>query len=390
MKKIIAALMAMMLMVSLMPVSVANAGVLEYNAENPGGIAATTLQPKLTLTKEDIFKEEGSYEVNFPGEEKVIIVPIEISAKGGLYVQLEELDTNYYNLETTLYKDKACTEKVGYAILFSGEVTKSKDITVDKSGTYYLKFELMRKQDTGDISFLTQLLLISGEDQVLTKDKAIFSYQDYDKPDVLYKIVVDSAGLLTVSLGADYVYGFSGKVQLLNKDKKALSASESVYARKTEDGEYGDVVKTYAVNKGTYYVKVDTGNKAYGVMYSFTSVKDTAGAKKDKAKSLKLGGSAIKGLCTVTEKTTNVDWYSFKLTSNKSIVITVSSKVNGKLKFEILDSKGNTLWYGSRTIYEGDGDLVLKSDGKFTKGTYYIKIFKSDNTSSGYYTLKVK
>ncbi len=391
MKKIIAALMTMMLMITLIPGSVAKAEIFKYAGDAAESVAATALQPNLVKAEEDAAKEEGYYEINFPDEEETIIMPIELSDKGGLYLTMGEQDTNYYSLSATLFKDEACTEKVGYsANLFSGDVTDTQDFIIDEAGTYYFKFEASKKRDTGTISFLLQLRLLSGEDQELTKDEVIFSYQDYECPDVTYKIVVDTAGLLTLTLGTDNEYGFSGKVQLLNKDKKALSTATSVYATQNDDGEYGDVEKSYAVAKGTYYVKVDTSRKIYGIMYSFSEVKDSAGTKKDKAKALKLGGSAIKGICTATEKTSNVDWYSFKLTSSKSIVITVGSKLDGKLKVEILDSKGKTLWYGSHTIYEGDEDLVLKSSGKWTKGTFYIKIYKYDNTSSGYYTLKVK
>lgn len=391
MKKIIAVLLTMMLMVTLIPGSIAKAEVYKYAGEAVDSVAATALQPNLVKTEEDAAKEEGYYEINFPDEEKIIIMPVELSDKGGLYLTMGEEDTNYSMLTATLYKDEACSEKVGYsANLFSGDVTDTQDFIIEEAGTYYIKFEVSKKTDTGTIAFLLQLLLFSGEDQELTKDEVIFSYQDYDCPDVTYKIVVDTAGLLTLTLGTDNEYGFSGKVQLLNKDKKDLSTATSVYASQNDEGGYNDLEKSYAVSKGTYYVKVDTSRKIYGIMYSFSAVKDSAGTKKDKAKALKLGGSAVKGICTATEKTSNVDWYSFKLTSSKSIVITVDSKIDGKLKIEILDSKGRTLWYGSKTIYEGDEELVLESSGKWTKGTFYIKILKYDNTSSGYYTLKVK
>lgn len=391
MKKTIAALMTMILMLSLIPGSIAKADVFKYAGETLESEAATVLEPNLCKTLEDSEKEEGYYVITFPNEVNTITVPVELSDKGGLYLTMGEEDINYYNLSATLYKDKACTEKVGYsATLFSGDVTDEHDFIIDKAGTYYMKFDVSKKRDVNEIYFLLQLVLISGEDQELTKDNLLISYQDYDCPDITYKIVVKSAGLLTLTLGCDDEYGFSGKIQLLNKDKKALSTATSLYASKNEEGEYGDVEHFYAVTKGTYYVKVDTSRKMYGIMYSFSEVKDSAGTKRDKAKALKLGGSAIKGLCTATDKTSNVDWYSFKLTSNKSVEITINSKIDGKLKVEILDSKGKTLWYGSKTLYDGDESIVLKSDGKWPKGTYYIKLFKYDKTSSGYYTVKVK
>ena len=33
-------------------------------------------------------------------------------------------------------------------------------------------------------------------------------------------------------------------------------------------------------------------------------------------------------------------------------------------------------WGDSKTIYDGDDKTVLESSGKFSKGTYYIKVLK--------------
>lgn len=395
-KKLVVTLMAtLMLVMQTSQNYVAKAEVLEYKSSASEDAAVTTevteLTPNLVVKEADLSKEEGYYEVKFPDEEEVMVMPINISDKGGLFITLGEDNTNYYSLDVNLYSDEACTKKVGSTVyLFSGDVTKTKNITIDKSGLYYMQFNLSKKSDTGTISFLMQLALVSAEDQTLTQDEINFSYQDYDKPDTTYKIVVEATGLVTLTLGTDYEYGFSGKVQLLDKDKKALSTATSVYASKNDEGEYNDVQRFYAVNKGTYYVKVDTGNGMYGIQYGFSEVKDASGAEKAKAKAIKLGGSAVKGMCATSDATSKTDWYSIKLTNDKKIVITVNSKVDGKLKFEILDSKGRTLWYGSRTIYDGEDEMVLESDGKFSKGTYYIKISKYDKTSSGYYTIKVK
>ncbi len=391
MKKLIAVLMTIILTVSLAPGSVAKAEVFTYKGGAAESEAVKTLKPNLCMTEKDTEKDEGTYEIVFPDDEEILIMPVEIRDKGGLYCTITEQNTNYYSISADLYKDKACSERIGYSIyLSSGEMSETRDIPVGEAGTYYLKLEAIKKRDTGTISFLLQLTLFSGEDQELKKDKAILSYQDYEGPDVTYKIVVNTSGILTLNFGTDYEYGFYGKIQLLDKDKKGLAKAKSIFAPQNEEGEYLDAEKFYAVNKGTYYVKVDTSVGLYNIKYSFSEVKDPAGAKRDKAKALKLGDSAVKGICTVTDKTTDVDWYSFKLTSSKSVTITISAKTDENLKYDILDSKGNSLYYGSRIIWDGEGNVVLKSDGKLSKGTYYIKIFKYDKTSSGYYTIKVK
>lgn len=389
-RKIIGLIFGMIMLIAFIPSADVQAEIFKYSESGSGTTAETKLTPKLVIEEADSEKKDGAYEIKFGEADKVITVPVELSDRGGLYITLGEQDTNYYSLTATLYKDEACKDKVGYsAYLFSGDGIGEKTINVDKSGLYYLKLELSKKSTTGQISFLMQLTMFSGENQELSQGKVIFSYQDYDQANIYYKVSAKADGLLSFAFGASED-GFRGKVQLLNKDKKALSAESYIIPKRNDAGEYDDVVYYYTVKKGTYYIKVDTSVKLYGVQYDFKEVKDGSGASKEKSKTLKLGGSAAKGVLFVTDKTSNVDWYKFTLTSEKKVKITINSYVDGKIKFEIMDSKGRTLWFGTKTIYEGKNETVLESDGKWSKGTFYIKMSKYDGTSSGYYTIKVK
>lgn len=62
--------------------------------------------------------------------------------------------------------------------------------------------------------------------------------------------------------------------------------------------------------------------------------------------------------------------------------------VSGKLKMEVCDSKGRTVLFGTKTLTTAQYKLPTK--GKWSKGTYYIKVTKDNNKSSGYYEIKVK
>lgn len=349
------------------------------------------LIPDLLQTEKDFAAFDSYYKVNFPESTKELVMPIKISAKGCLQIVLEEITTNYSNLVVSIYSDSSCTSKMGDSVyLFSGDLYKENSITLKESGTYYLKYELSRPSDTEALDFVIGLALYSNENKDLTKDP-ILSYQDRDLSDITYKIKVDSTGYITVQFAAfDDEYGYSSKFQLLNKDKKAVSKEANLSAKKNDKGKYNDIEQYYAVTKGTYYLKVNTNKGLYGIKYKFTSVKDKAGSSKSKATALKLGGSAVKGICAVTDKTSKGDWYKFTLAKSKSIKITINSKSDGNLKVEIMDSSGKPILYGIRTLYEKEYELELKSSGKWNKGTYYIKVTKPDKKSSGYYTVKVK
>lgn len=49
-----------------------------------------------------------------------------------------------------------------------------------------------------------------------------------------------------------------------------------------------------------------------------------------------------------------------------------------------------TVMLGSTSISDGDRTIQLKSDGKWSKGTFYIKVYKYEKGSSGSYSIKVK
>lgn len=352
----------------------------------------TELVPDVIKTEKDFTAIDSYYKVTFSESTKELVMPIKIPAKGCLQLALGEFTTNYRDLVVSVYSDSSCTNKIGYSVyLFSGDIYEEKSIVFQEGGTYYLKYELLKVSEADVLDFALGLCFFSNEDMELTEEQVVFSYSDSDIPEVTYKIKVNSTGYIAVQFAAaDDEYGFSSKFQLLDKNKKELSKEAYVSADRNDEGGYNDIVQYYAVNKGTYYVKVKSIYGLYAIAYDFTSVKDKAGSSKSKATSLKLGGSAVKGICTVSDKTSKEDWYKFTLTKNKSIKITINTKIDGNLKVEIMDSSGKTVWYGTRTLYEGEYKLEMKSSGKWSKGTYYIKVTKPDKTSSGYYTVKVK
>ena len=64
--------------------------------------------------------------------------------------------------------------------------------------------------------------------------------------------------------------------------------------------------------------------------------------------------------------------------------MTIKGGTNDRLKIVVYDGsktiKTSTFWNSTKSI-------SLKSVGKWTKGTYYVKVYRGNKTSSGWYSL---
>lgn len=134
----------------------------------------------------------------------------------------------------------------------------------------------------------------------------------------------------------------------------------------------------YGVNKGTYYVKVDTDN-AYKIRYTFENIKDKKNITKKKAVSLKQKKTE-KGFFFCKDKKSR--WYKLTLKKTQTVKLTVSANTDEYgFSYEITDSKGNGIDYNNLT---GSGKKQFKK--KLKAGTYYLEISPPD--SSGSFSIK--
>lgn len=206
-----------------------------------------------------------------------------------------------------------------------------------------------------------------------------------------------SASNITEAYG--YVTFCGGKKKALGKTQELFdTASAKAYLKN----------RTYGVKKGaTYYIKVESVG---GVKVSATvkAVKKSAGTKRSNAKTLAKGKTASG---VIVAGSSAADWYKIKLTKKQQLKLIYSAKTNGAV------ASGKYIYYSNGikfTLYKSDGkpfvsdyDManLLNSSGTgtyylentYTKaksglnpGTYYIKVERYNNTSSGYYTLKWK
>ena len=270
-----------------------------------------------------------------------------------------------------VFKDAALTQPVDSTMgVNSGADGKVWVFSVPSAGTYYLGVYSSISSSSAAKNYGVAALAAysKGTDRTLSNGKWTAVGQK-DAQTNYFKFKATSTGYIKVS-NSDRVY-----VTLCSSKKKALSG---------EDWNLYDPV--YGVKKGnTYYVKVRTLYNASG-MYQLkvtnTGISEKSGTTKSKAVTIKKG-STKKG--TITAGSSQADWYKFKLTSKKSVKMTIKGATNDQLKIAVYDGKKIVK---TSTIYNNTKSITLTSVGKWSKGTYHIKVYRGNSKSSGWYSLK--
>ena len=323
------------------------------------------------------------------GSDNVTVIPVKTTKGGTLAIPLSGVEVGK-GVTVTLHSTSAATsgDKIGYSkYLSSSKVEDTLYAKVKKAGTYYLKFETA-SYNAGmpqSVGFRAILYPAGG---TLTKGKVFYGASPDNSGVSYYKVTAPGNGYLTVSFPERLTDYSSFNIKLMNSKKNSLFTNfeylSSSKAYKT----------TIGVAKGTYYIAVKNSDNAYGIKVSFTSVKESSGSSKSKAKSISKG-STKKGIITAAQSATSGDWYKFKITKTQYVKFTFKVKANGGgssggLKAAFYQS-GKTYPATSVNCYGDDGkEVQLYTIGKGTKlatGTYYIKVQKYSH-GNGYYTLK--
>lgn len=178
-------------------------------------------------------------------------------------------------------------------------------------------------------------------------------------------------------LAATDVYS---KIALCNSAKAPMTGESNVSSSR-------DVA--YGVTAGkTYYFKVTSSytnsNGFYVMGVKSGKISEKSGKKKSKAVTIKKKKTKSG---TIQPGSSQADWYKFKLTGKKTVKIYFNGRSNDGLKITVY--KGGKK-IGTRTLYATDASITLKSIGKWSKGTYYMKVQRASKYSSGWYSLKWK
>lgn len=291
-------------------------------------------------------------------------------------------------VDMAVSNDGASSGYINFGIFYDADMTNPVDSTgsasagemyerifkIPKAGTYYIGLYSNKGYNTTYTYYaLAAAIFYNGANRTLSNGKQIAVGQE-DGQTNYFKFTAVNSGYITTY--GDKSAGYY-QVALCNSSKKALSGN--TYLRYNP---------TYGVKKGTtYYIKVVSSynsNGGYTFKATNTKISEKSGSKKSKAVTIKKSATK-KG--TIVAGSSQADWYKFKLTSKKSVKIYFKGRTNDQLKITVY--KGSKK-IGSSTLYYNDTSCTLSSNGKLSKGTYYIKIQRVNSKSSGWYSLKWK
>ena len=313
------------------------------------------------------------------------IFTLNVEHSGCLLLDVRATHAKFVNIE--VHKKSDCSDLPTYMSAQCTDYKGNRDI-VEKyieKGTYYLKFP--------ENTYKLKALLYSNDKQTIKSNGTLVAYCDYYCPAIAtYKATKN--GYITIE--QNWIYGGTmgnaeNSVSLCDAKGKALSDAVCDH--------HVDEPVIFPVKKGkTYNIKITNidvdGKQFYQMKLKFTAREDKAGSSKSKAKSLSLGKSTS-GLAYVEDKTSKVHWYKFKNTKAQKLNIKLSGEASsGSIKVLLYDSKNKKI--GSYHIAPGPGKsyvYTLQKKGKdatIPKGTYYIKLVKTQKTTSGIYTINVE
>lgn len=251
-----------------------------------------------------------------------------------------------------------------------GQRFTSAAFSVPKDGEYYLGVYsyVPSAEYAQNYSFLVATMSISG------KDRTVYSGT---------RIAVGQKNVQTNTF--TFKATKTGYIKLTTTDVKPKFRlyNASNVARSKQSVSCSSIV--YGVKKGnTYKIKVtapENAAGAYTMLLTNYVVTESSGSTKAKAKTIYRGSAKAKKGSIIAGYNTP-DWYKFNLTSKKAVNIKMTGATNETLKISVY--KGSKLIKTS-SFNRTTESVTIKSVGKWTKGTYYIKVYRGNSTSSGHY-----
>lgn len=324
------------------------------------------------------------------GTDNTAVIPVNVSKAGTICVPLNGVAVGK-GVTVTLHSASTASDgnKIGYSKYLSSSSTQNTlNVKVTKAGTYYLKFETS-KYSAGEAQSVEFNCLFYPAGGTLTKGKIYYGVSGDNNKVSYYKVTASGNGYLTVSFPKRENDYSSYYVKLTNSKKKALfNGFENLYSSKGYTTRIG-------VTKGTYYIAVKNSDNAYGIKATFTSVKESSGSTRSKAKSIYKGGTK-KGIITAAQSSTSGDWYKFKITKTQKVKFSISTLTSaggsyGGLKFSFYQAGKSYAGFTQSFSYSQPSGTIqpysVYSTKKLSPGTYYIKVQKNSD-GSGYYKMK--
>ena len=311
---------------------------------------------------------------SFQETKTVIVQPVKIAKSGVLSLSLSpDFFKNQYRI--SLYGDSDLKEHLATYYYDSTKASTPITFKLAKAQTYYIEIESHEANIPTNSVTVTPILYGNSNRQIYA-NQTICSYSTKEQGAIFYKIVAKGNGILKFSSSDAGV-----KVQLLNGNKKAISSVSTLRNSQSPT--------SYTVKKGTYYLKV-TSPDVYHFTYQFLGMTVQAGHSIQIAKQISFGRT-YKGMGYLLQSTNQADWYKFKLYKYKKVALKFHVSDDAAFRITIYDTNKHPLPSGSFALpVDGSSTLLLKSAAAWKPGTYYIKINKTKQNTSGYYTFWVK
>ena len=261
--------------------------------------------------------------------------------------------------------------------------TKNNRAYIPKAGTYYIRISSETFSRESDSRFLGIFAFVSNSDTTLkNKVKVVSSVVNAKKP-IFYKVTVKKNTKLQFELASDG----KASVTLCNKKKSALTNANKV-------NKSGKMI--YALNKGTYYLKVSSTKGFLTAKATMTPAVKEIGTKQSSALNVNINKKASSGLVYAKDKKDTVYWFCLNNEKDQPIYMNVATDFTfGKVKMEVVSSEGKN--FGSKVLDNGLNrtkrfTLYSKSEEgkKLPKGTYYIKFTKVEKNANGVIQVGIK
>jgi len=303
--------------------------------------------------------------------------------KGTIELAVSNNQQSGCSVEFGVYTDAQMNNRISsYGYSTQGD-TRSIICNIPKDGSYYIGVK--PSTSIPERQYYAVALIAcsySGQDRAIkNKERLVIGQKDGGTVNYV-KYKATQTGYLKTSTDTS---SKMVKITLCDKSKKSLSG-ESLASEEP----------TYGVKKGkTYWIKLKNPWSSSAGYYTFTlnngKVKESkAGKSQKKAVTIKKNKN-IKGWIEAGKKEgKQADWYKFNLTGKKSVKIYMKGGTNDKINVTVYEKIGSrTRKIGTRTV-NNNFNNIIPSRGKWSKGTYWIKISRGTAKSSGYYTLKWK
>ena len=328
--------------------------------------------------KQDLQAVEN-YKFQSDGEQ---LIRLNIPENGALYADLcvqnagfivAEIYRNADASDLPSYMEAACTaDHRNHGVLMH---------YFDK-GTYYIRFPKN--------NYETDLLLYPHKAMTLKDKSVIAAYCDYTHENT-YTFKAPENGYATICQETLVEQAGSLSAVLCNAKGSVL----------TEKAIFSNLQKnqiTYAVKKGqTYKVKLKGLNvndsQYYQIRLKLAKIKEKSGASQKKAVSVKFGNK-VSGNVYAEESAKKADWYKITNPKKQQMILNYSGSItSGSMVLDVLDSKGRKLDSYSviSNIGEHKEDSLhnIKKGLQIPKGTYYLRVTKSQKTATGIYSFSI-